>query len=48
MKIPQHIDLKKIEETKRKILEERIKVIDQYAEWAKKYPIKSGKNNRKA
>ena len=40
MKIPEKIDLKKLEESKKKNFEERIKFIEQYAEWVKKTPNK--------
>jgi hypothetical protein len=35
MRLP-HIDLKELEDLKKKNFEERLKFIDQYAEWVKK------------
>ena len=40
MKIPEKIDLKKLEEAKRKNFEERIGFIEEYAEWIKRTPNK--------
>jgi len=40
MKIPNKIDLKEMQKAKEKNFEERIKFIEEYAEWVKKTPNK--------
>lgn len=47
MKIPDKIDLKQLEEAKKKNSEERLKFIDQYAAWVKKTPNKEWSNQQK-
>jgi len=48
MRIPEKIDLKRLEEFKKKNFEERIKFIDQYAEWVKKTPNKVWSKQQKS
>ena len=48
MKIPKKIDLKKLDEAKKRNFEERIKFIDQYAEWLKKTPNKVWSKQQKS
>lgn len=48
MKLPKKIDLKAMEEFKKKNFEERIKFIDQYAEWVKKTPNKIWSKQQKS
>jgi hypothetical protein len=47
MKIPDKIDLKQLEEAKKKNSEERLKFIDQYAAWVKKTSNKRWSSQQK-